>query len=184
MSPRDHLGHGSSTLSVSGGNFVPGVSLFGTPNGTLKGGAPRARLAVYKACWSTKCHDSDLLKAFDAAISDGVSVISVAIGSQRPRDYAQDSISIGSFHAARKGILVVAPAGNYGPRPGSVINLSPWILTVAASTTDRQFQNMVELPNGVQLKGASLSRPLSEHKYYPLITGADARATYATSNEA
>ena len=35
-----------------------------------------------------------------------------------------------------------------GPSPASVINVSPWSLTVAATTTDRKFVTNVKLGNG------------------------------------
>lgn len=46
--------------------------------GGARGGAPMARIAVYKTCWSSGCYDVDLLAAFDDAIRDGVHIISVS----------------------------------------------------------------------------------------------------------
>ncbi|XP_038685305.1 subtilisin-like protease SBT5.3 isoform X2 [Tripterygium wilfordii] len=139
---RDNYGHGTHTLSTVGGNFVDGVSVFGQGNGTAKGGSPKARVAAYKACWFfiffTKCSSVDVLAAFDAAITDGVDVISVSL-SGKPKEFFEDVISIGAFHAIKKGIVVVCSAGNAGPRTGYVANVSPWIITVGASTIDRKF---------------------------------------------
>lgn len=92
----------------------------------------------------------DILAAFDAAISDGVDVISISIGGVTGT-YTTDSIAVGAFHAMRKGILTVASAGNDGPSIGSVANHAPWILTVGASGIDRQFISKVVLGNGVTL---------------------------------
>ncbi|MCI72744.1 subtilisin-like protease-like, partial [Trifolium medium] len=79
------------------------------------------------------------LAAFDDAIRDGVHIISLSLGPEAPQgDYFNDAISVGSFHAARHGVLVVASAGNEGT-VGSATNLAPWIITVAASSTDRDF---------------------------------------------
>lgn len=89
----------------------------------------------------------DILAAFDAAIHDGVDVISISIGGGNP-DYAHDPISIGAFHAMRKGIITVASAGNDGPTMASVTNTAPWIVTVAASGIDRAFKSTVQLGNG------------------------------------
>jgi len=41
----------------------------------------------------------------------------------------------------------VASGGNSGPTPNTVVNLEPWILTVAASTIDRDFTSYVVLGN-------------------------------------
>lgn len=152
---RDHSGHGSHTLSTAGGNFVHGASVLGVGNGTAKGGSPRARVAAYKVCWPPvdggECFDADIMAAFDMAIHDGVDVISMSVGG-KPAGYWEDGMSIGAFHAAKKGIVVVASAGNSGPNAGSVTNVSPWMITVAASTLDREFQAFVELKNGLRLK--------------------------------
>jgi len=50
-SPRDYNGHGSHTSSTAGGNN--GVPITGPAAvfGTVSGIAPRARIAMYKACW-------------------------------------------------------------------------------------------------------------------------------------
>ncbi|KAL8469278.1 hypothetical protein ACS0TY_032195 [Phlomoides rotata] len=182
--PRDPVGHGSHTLSTAAGNFVPGASIFGVANGTAKGGAPRARAATYKVCWSdTDCYDADILEGFETAIDDGVDVLSVSLGGAT-RDYLLDTIAIGSFHAVKKGITVVASAGNSGPILGSVGNVAPWILTVAASTIDREIQANVRLNNGSFFKGTSLSKPFPTTGFYPLVYGGDAGAHNVSVNNA
>ncbi|RRT55443.1 hypothetical protein B296_00014669 [Ensete ventricosum] len=115
------------------------------------GGSPNAFVAVYKVCWSG-CQDADILAAFDAAIADGVDVISMSIGGE-PVDYAVDSIAIGSFHAVQNGITVVCSSGNSGGQgPGSVTNVAPWIFTVGASTVDRDFISTLTLGNKKQIQ--------------------------------
>lgn len=141
-------GHGSHTSSILAGNLVRNASLFGLAKGTARGAVPSARVAIYKVCWvSSGCSDMDILAAYDAAIHDGVDVISVSIGGG-PADYASDSIAVGAFHALKKGIITVASAGNHGPSLGNVANHAPWILTVAASGIDRDFRSHVHLGNG------------------------------------
>lgn len=139
-----------------GGNFVHNASVLGVFNGTAKGGSPKARVASYKVCWPKidqlgGCYDADTLDAFDAAIHDGVDVLSLSLGGE-PSPYFDDGIGIGAFHAVRNGIVVVCSAGNSGPQPGTVTNVAPWILTVAASTMDRDFASFAELKNGLRFK--------------------------------
>lgn len=132
--------------------MVPNVSLYGIGNGTARGGAPRARLAIYKACWFGFCSDADILAAIDDAISDGVDVISMSLGPSPPQPiYFSDANSIGSFHAFKNGVVVSASAGN-SFFPSTATNVAPWILTVAASTMDREIQTNIYLGNSQIIK--------------------------------
>lgn len=150
-SPRDSSGHGSHTASIAVGRHVAKMNYKGLGAGEARGGAPLARIAVYKTCWDSGCYDVDLLAAFDDAIRDGVHILSISVGPEAPQgDYFSDAISVGSFHAASRGVLVVASAGNNG-NPGSVTNLAPWMITVAASSTDRDFISDIRLGNGANM---------------------------------
>ncbi|KAH9673198.1 subtilisin-like protease SBT4.4 [Citrus sinensis] len=62
------------------------------------------------------------------------------------RDFSEDAISIGAFHAMAKGVLTLNSAGNSGP--GLTASVAPWLMSVAASTTDRLFVDKVALGNG------------------------------------
>lgn len=125
------------------------ASLSGLALGTARGGVPSARIAVYKACWSDGiCAAADLLAAFDSAIADGVDIISASIGAPTAKPYFQDPLAIGAFHANKRGILSSLSAGNEGPSLGTVSNVAPWLLSVAASTIDRKIVTGVKLGNG------------------------------------
>ena len=148
LSPRDADGHGTHTSSTAAGSLVHNVSYKGLALGTARGGAPRARLAMYKVCWVTDlgdCSSADILKAFDEAIHDGVDVLSVSLGLGDP--YILDVIAVGSLHAVLKGITVVCSAGNRGPTSLTVENVAPWIISVASSTMDRSFPTPITLGN-------------------------------------
>ncbi|KAI3900134.1 hypothetical protein MKW92_018214 [Papaver armeniacum] len=178
-SPRDSDGHGTHTASTVAGSVVNNVSLFGMASGTARGGMPNARLAIYKTCWFDDCTDADNLAAFDDAISDGVDIISISIGSS-PDGFFDDPISIGSYHAFKKGILVSTSAGNSG---FATTKCAPWLLTVAASSIDREFNSNVQLGNSKKLKGSSLN-PLKMDKFHPVIFAKDAAAAGVTAAEA
>lgn len=149
MSARDAVGHGTHTASTAAGALVASASFRGLAGGVARGGAPRARLAVYKVCWATgDCTSADILAAFDDAIHDGVDVLSVSLGQAPPLPaYVDDVLSIGSFHAVARGIVVVCSAGNSGPYSETVINSAPWLVTVAAGTIDRTFLTKIILGN-------------------------------------
>ncbi|KAH6754802.1 hypothetical protein C2S53_020167 [Perilla frutescens var. hirtella] len=173
-SPRDSEGHGTHTASTAAGIALPGTSFLGLAEGVARGGVPNARIAVYKACWSSGCDDADILKAFDDAIADGVDVLSVSLGSDWPADFFEDSIAIGSFHAMKNGILTSNSAGNGGPNPVSVSNFAPWTLSVAASTIDRKFVANLVLGDGETVTGIAVNSFDLNGTSYPLMWGGDA----------
>ncbi|KAM2294770.1 hypothetical protein ACFX1S_034646 [Malus domestica] len=175
LSPRDAAGHGTHTSSTAAGDSIENASYKGLSAGLARGGAPSARLAVYKVCWATGgCSSADLLAAFDDAIYDGVDVLSVSLGSPPPlSSYVEDAVAIGSFHAVARGISVICSAGNSGPYPQTVINSAPWIFTVAASTIDRAFPTVITLGNNQTVVGQALYTGMDINKYYPLVYGGD-----------
>ena len=145
--PRDSLGHGTHVASTAVGAAVTNASYYGLAAGSAKGGSPESRLAVYRVCSNFGCSGSAILGAFDDAIADGVDVLSLSLGASpgfRP-ELTNDPIAIGAFHAVERGIVVACSAGNDGPSSNTVVNDAPWILTVAASTIDRDFQSDVVL---------------------------------------
>ncbi|GER31809.1 subtilase family protein [Striga asiatica] len=187
-SARDMHGHGTHTASTAAGRAVSNASaLGGFAAGTASGGAPLAHIAVYKACWAdpdngeTDCLDEDFLAAFDDAIRDGVHIISGSIGSSSP--YEQNGVEIGSLHAARNNIVVALSAGNAGPTLGTVENLSPWAITVGASSIDRVFPAAVVLGSGVQLQGQTVTPYRMKQTLHPLVFAGDVTYPNVTKNE-
>jgi len=150
VSPADTSGHGSHCASIAAGNHVSNANLFGLASGTARGGVPSARIAVYKVCWTTGCETVDILAGFDAAIIDGVDIISVSLGPKNFMriEYFEDPTAIGAFHAMKKGILTSKSAGNSGPSHYTISNSAPWFISVAASTMDRKFFTNLQLGNG------------------------------------
>lgn len=170
-SPRDQDGHGTHTAATVAGSPVRGASLLGYAAGTARGMAPRARLAAYKVCWTGGCYSSDIIYAVDRAVADGVKVLSISLGGGVSA-YYRDSLSIAAFGATEKGVFVSCSAGNGGPNPVSLTNVSPWITTVGASTMDRDFPANVKLGSGKITNGVSLykgRRNLSIMQQYPLV---------------
>lgn len=150
VSPRDTNGHGSHTAGTAAGNDDVAMSVFGTDMGLGSGMAPGAQIAVYKALWQTadgrgSGSTANLLSAVDDAVADGVDVINYSVSGSR--QYVVDSIELAFLDAADAGVFVSASAGNEGDvdGPGSVAHNSPWVMTVAASTHDRNNSKYVEL---------------------------------------
>ncbi|EFH40851.1 subtilase family protein [Arabidopsis lyrata subsp. lyrata] len=170
---RDLQGHGTHTTSTAAGNAVANTSFYGIGNGTARGGVPASRIAAYKVCSERNCTSESILSAFDDAIADGVDLISISIAPGYPHKYEKDAIAIGAFHANVKGILTVNSAGNSGPFPATIESVAPWMLTVAASTTNRGFFTKVVLGNGKTLVGRSVNAFDLKGKKYPLVYGAN-----------
>ncbi|KAG6431452.1 hypothetical protein SASPL_109531 [Salvia splendens] len=114
QSPLDDNGHGTHTAA---GRFVQGANLFGSANGTA------AHLAIYKVLKDNSRGEAAFLAGMDAAIEDGVDVLSISIGytdATQIKTLYQDYFAIGAFSAMEKGIIVSFAAGNSGPLPSSV----------------------------------------------------------------
>uniref|UniRef100_A0ACD5ZF41 Uncharacterized protein n=1 Tax=Avena sativa TaxID=4498 RepID=A0ACD5ZF41_AVESA len=150
-SPRDISGHGTHVASTIAGTEVQGASYGGLGTGVARGGAPHARLGIYKVCWEgAGCPDAAILAAIDDAIHDGVDVLSLSVGGDPGHELP------GSLHAVQRGISVVFAGGNDGPVPQTITNVVPWVTTVAASTIDRAFPTLITLGNKEKLVGQSL----------------------------
>jgi subtilisin family serine protease len=173
-SPRDADGHGTHTATTAAGNRTS-ASIFGTLIGNIEGIAPKARVAAYKACWlrpddtRASCNTSDLANAIDAAVADGVDVISYSVGSALTRTTAPDDVAL--MAASKAGILAVVAAGNEGPNLGTIGSPAgaPWVITAAASTRDGESNveaMEITAPPGLAgkyaVKEANFTPPLDE----------------------
>lgn len=182
-SPIDEDGHGTHTASTAAGTFVEGAEALGNAVGTAVGMAPLAHLAIYKVCFGEDCPDTDILAALDAAVEDGVDVLSLSLGSP-PAPFFADNIAIGTFAAIQKGIFVSCSAANSGPFNATLSNEAPWILTVAASTIDRRIIAATKLGNGEEFDGESLFQPNDfPQTFLPLVFPGEKNETVALCGE-
>ena len=146
LSPKDADGHGSHITSVAAGNPVK-AQIGGSEVASISGIAPRARIAVYKACWlavnpddpttppiRASCAMSDLLDAIEDAVADGVDIINYSIGTTSGGPSDPDALAL--LEASDAGILSVVAAGNAGPELGTIESpgSAPWVMTVGASS--------------------------------------------------
>lgn len=106
--PRDDYGHGTMVAGIVGA----------ADNGLgIVGVAPDADLYAYKVFNSSgKGSYSDVIAALSQAISDGVQVVNMSLGSEQdPGQAFRDACD----NAAAAGLLLVASAGNFGTSDGS-----------------------------------------------------------------
>ena len=174
LSPRDADGHGTHISSTAAGNPVR-AKLFDRVVDDVSGIAPRARVAMYKACWLEpgqtrgSCAVSDLQRAIEDAVADGVDVINYSVGDDNASLIDPDDLAL--LAAAEAGVLAVVAAGNDGPAEGSILSPggTPWVLTVGASSRrGTKFQEAIRLVLPESLAGeyavreASFTPPLTE----------------------
>ncbi|MEV7694855.1 S8 family serine peptidase [Microbacterium sp. NPDC089189] len=181
LSPRDGAGHGSHTASTAAGNQGVPATINGTDFGVVSGVAPAAKVASYKACYEGPdplvttddiCALSDLLAAIDTATADGVDVINYSIGGGAASTVLSPE-DISFFNAAAAGVFVSVSAGNSGPGASTADHASPWYTTVAASTVPT-WEATVQLPNGFEAAGTSVTVPFGESITAPVIYAGDA----------
>ncbi|KAL5066335.1 hypothetical protein RYX36_028072 [Vicia faba] len=162
LSPFDGDGHGSHVASIAAGNAGVSVEVNGFCYGRASGMAPRARIAVYKAIYTSVGTMADVVAAIDQAVQDGVDIISLSIGPNGP---SQDTLTflsifdISLLFARKAGVLVIQAAGNNGPSSSSVVSFSPWTVSVASCNTDRRYTSSILLGNGQIIDGVGLSGP-------------------------
>ncbi|KAJ1405957.1 Peptidase S8/S53 domain [Sesbania bispinosa] len=158
--PFDDVGHGTHTANTAAGRPVQGANVYGNAKGTSSGMAPDAHLAIYKVCNLYGCSESAILVGLDAAVDDGVDILSLSLGGPSA-PFFDDPIALGAFGAIQKGIFVSCSAANADPFYGSLSNEAPWILTVGANTIDRKIMAIAKLGNGREYIGESAFQPKS-----------------------
>ena len=174
ISPLDVDGHGTHTATTAAGNRVR-ATIFGTSLGRVEGIAPKAHVAIYKACWlrpgatRASCNTSDLANAIDMAVADGVDIINYSVGSSLFTVTAPDDIAL--MAATKAGVLAVVAAGNEGPNFDTITSpaSNPAVISVAASSRDGEHSleaMQVSSPPAVAgkyaVKEASFTPALSE----------------------
>ncbi|XP_066379518.1 subtilisin-like protease SBT2.5 isoform X5 [Miscanthus floridulus] len=175
-SPYDPDGHGSHTASIAAGNFHTPLVSRGYNFGYASGMAPGARLAIYKAAYPFGGYMSDVIAAVDQAVEDGVNVISLSMApssvSPGPASFL-NLLEAQLLLATKAGVSVVQAVGNAGPDANTVVSFSPWILSVAASTTDRKYRKSIIIGNGKVFSCGALSAPTPGETMYPLAWADD-----------
>ncbi|CAO2819432.1 unnamed protein product [Amaranthus hypochondriacus] len=175
-SPYDADGHGSHTASTAAGNYDIPVIVNGFNYGNASGMAPGASIAVYKALYTFGGYMSDVVAAVDQAVEDGVDILSLSVGpsSVPPGPSAfLNVLEMELLFATKAGVVVIQAAGNGGPSSSSILSFSPWITTVAASITDRKYNNTIVLGDGHNLSGMGLAPPTPGAALFPIAAAAD-----------
>ncbi len=135
-------GHGVHTAGTAAGNTIdntasPSPGLPGSQ--TMSGVAPCAQVYSYLVCATNTCAGAWIAAGIQNAIADGVDVINFSISGGTSPWGDNDRTFL---DAVGNGTFVAASAGNTSdsvPNPvGQVNHRGPWVMTVAASTHDKQ----------------------------------------------
>ncbi len=168
-SARDDNGHGTHTASTAAGNSRVRATVLGHDLGKISGMAPNAHIIAYKGLGDLGGYGSDLALAVDLAVFDGVDVINYSIGGGGTTLTAEE---LAFLFAADAGVHVATSAGNSGPGASTLGNpaKAPWLTTVGANTQDRFIQGTLELGDGREFVGASVTGEVGPA---PIVDAAD-----------
>jgi uncharacterized protein (TIGR03437 family) len=186
--PRDSVGHGTAIAMIAAGVRNNG------PAGVIQGVAPKAWLGNYKIFGSPGVNDFTkyalLARALEDAYNDGMDIVTLALGEGDPaldgpldrETYCSSDGSLADCDvraqavelASRRGMLVVAAAGNGGdiglnyPTISSIDTpgTAPSALTVGATTNSHILFAGVTPQGGARMyaimgAGARMSAPLT-----------------------
>ncbi|KAK1286897.1 hypothetical protein QJS10_CPB20g01345 [Acorus calamus] len=84
------------------------------------------------------------------------------------QDYHTAAIAAGNYRTP-----VMVNGFNYGYASGMAPGAHPWIVSVAASDTDRKYNNSIELGNGQFLPGSGLAPPTSGAAHLQIAVAGD-----------
>jgi subtilisin family serine protease len=94
---------------------------------------------------------TELAEAIIDAINAGARVVNLSVGLEGPSPRGGRSLQEALDFALRRGVVVVAAAGNQGAVGGSVITSHPWVIPVVAYDVGGR-------PMGISNLGASIGR--------------------------
>jgi minor extracellular serine protease Vpr len=105
----DFLERDNEPLDTDGhGTLVAGII---AANGETKGVAPKAELFAYRvASEGNYVSTHDMIRALDRAVDDGIDIVNLSLGL----DYTSEEIDRSVENLVKKGVVVVAAAGNNG----------------------------------------------------------------------
>lgn len=142
----DETGYGSFAAGQAAGNRLYDVELAdfaGNPSGLrldmMAGIAPHASLIAYRTC-APLCSASDIIRAMDQVVEDGVDVLIYVVGYSDDSPWANPvALAMKSLRAA--GISVTVGTGVHGPAYGSASGaaLAPWTASFTSGSHGREF---------------------------------------------
>ena len=97
----------------------------------------------------------ELAAAIIESINAGARIINLSLGLAQPSTKGEQALDEALHHAVRRGVLVVAAAGNQGTLGSSAITRHPWVIPVVACTLAGRPTNESNLGPTVGRRGLS-----------------------------
>ena len=142
----------ASILSAKRGSYTPGIS----PECTLLV-CPIFAEALSDNDIMPSATPEELSEAIFATINAGARIINLSAALIQPSAKGKTDLKESLDYAMRRGVIVVAAAGNQGAIGGTVITSHPWVIPVAACTEQGQPLNYSNL--GASIGAHGLSAP-------------------------
>lgn len=170
--PRDCAASGASpitpTSSASGGHGTHVAGIVGANGAGLLGAAPQVSLGAYRVfgCYGSSSADI-IMAAMERALADGMHVVNMSLGAAR--QWPQYPTAQAAARLAKKGVVVVAAAGNNGPGSSSpdalyasgAPGVGDGVISVASFDNAQRSFTVNGTPNGYSLGPGSISVPTS-----------------------
>ncbi|MGA5418461.1 S8 family serine peptidase [Streptomyces pseudogriseolus] len=142
------------------GTFTAGI-LAGRRGGAAPAICPNCTLLICPIFADTTAQDrsplgttvEELASALLECIDAGARIINLSVGSTYPSTTQQLRLHAVLNHAAERGVLVVAAAGNQGTLGSSTLTRHPWVLPVAAFNLDGRPSEHTNLGHALGLRG-------------------------------
>lgn len=96
-----------------------------------------------------------LASAIIACVDAGARVINLSLGLSQPSVNGEQALEEALNHAARRGVIVVAAAGNQGTLGSSAITRHPWVIPVVACDLNGRPMNESNLGSSIGRRGLS-----------------------------
>jgi len=150
----------TSSAACVHGTFVAGI-LSAKRGSTAPAICPDCTLLVNPMFSETATGSADqpsstaeeLASAILECIDAGARVLNLSLAVARSPSKGERALKLALDHAARRGVIIVAAAGNQGTVGGTTITSHPWVIAVAACDANGKPVNASNLGASIGLRG-------------------------------
>jgi subtilisin family serine protease len=152
----------TNSMACLHGTFIAGV-MSAKRNSSAPGICPNCTLLIrpiFAETTSGRDHmpratPLELAVAIIESIEAGARVVNLSLGLAQPSTKGEQALEEALNHAVRRGVIVVAAAGNQGTLGSSAITRHPWVIPVVACDPRGRPMNESNLGSSVGRRGLS-----------------------------